>query len=117
VTDTNTPYTVHTIVYGPDYANQVTALLGTRPSTYNQDARLIDNCVHTGGGTMRPFDTYCNLATGTVVKIIHYGISYDRVLVFADKAAYDAYETERRRAQLDPETLRMPGEMKITRGF
>lgn len=99
-------HTVHTIEYGPTYNTTVNELLGTIVNRFNKQAKIIDSCVHTGNGTMRAFETWLNKDTGTVIKIVKYGVAYDKVIVFANTAEYTDYTNSQRELERNPETLR-----------
>ncbi len=100
----------HTVLYGPDYNEQLSTILGSefsyRALHTTKTVCEIDSCPHTGGGTMRAFRTFLSRETGKVIKVLIYGVAYDAVLEFADRAAYTAYDRALRAAEVDPETGR-----------
>lgn len=108
--------TATTIMYGPTCNAETSELIGTQFGYWNKLLREIDQCVHTGGGTMQEYRTFLNTETGKVFKMIENGISYRKVLSFESVDEYRAYDLSRRQMERDPETGRLFSEYGWSRG-
>lgn len=96
-----------TIMYSMTRTAEISAIIGTEFGYWNKVLREIDQCVHTGGGTMQEYRTWLNTETGKVFKIVENGISYSKVQPFESVEAYRAYDLSRRQMERDPETGRL----------
>lgn len=99
-------YTIHHVVAGPTCNAEISAILETQYFIRNPNLRQIDQCVHTGGGTLQAFVTWMNKETGKVFKISDNGVGLNKILAFEDLQAYDTYKAQRDQRLIDPETGR-----------
>lgn len=99
--------TVTNICYSPTHQAEMSAIVGTAYGLWNPVLKIIDSCVHTGGGTMQEFRALLNTETGKVFKVIENGISYSKVIEFESVDAYRKWDSELRKLERDPETGRL----------
>ena len=93
--------TIDRVAFGPTHRHEVEALLGCTYGPYGV-ARLISNQVY---GVNDPEQTYA-LPDGRIARIKDNRISYSTVIIYTDRAEYDAAKRALWAHETGPETGR-----------